>query len=99
MQEWVAIFISTIIMSVIIITAIVKLQNSLFEKMSAMTKALLDSHSKDSEAHPDIRSAIRSQKHYLEEYEKEQSLRWKEHDKWSQSALNELLAEIRNHKA
>lgn len=99
MQDWMAIVISAAGFTIVVVSALVRLQAGLFQRIEIMMNKVVTDHSTNSEAHADIRSAIRSQKHYLDEYEKEQSLRWKEHDKWSQAALNELLAEIRNHKA
>lgn len=98
MQDWMAIFISAAGFTIVVVSALVRLQAGLFERIETMMKKVIVDHSTNSEAHQDIRGDIRSQKHQLIQFEKSQEARWKEHDKWSQEAQQEILNELRNHR-
>lgn len=76
---------------IVIITAIVKLQANLFEKIAKMTKESIEAHSENAEAHPDIRRGIESQKINLHEFQKEQEKRW-------DNSVQQILEAIRNHE-
>lgn len=83
---------------IVIITAIVKLQANLFDKMAKMMHELVENHSNNSGAHPDLREMCRSQKLNLEAFKESQDDRWREHEKWGEEAVNKILGEMRNHK-
>lgn len=83
---------------IVIISAIVKLQSNLFEKMGKMMRELIENHSSNSAAHPDLREMYRSQKLNLESLRESQEERWREHEKWGEDAVNKILTEMRNHK-
>lgn len=83
---------------IVILTAIVKLQSNLFDKMAKMMHELIENHSNNSAAHPDLRDMYRSQKLNFEDFKESQEERWREHEKWGEEAVNKILGEMRNHK-
>lgn len=81
---------------IVILTAIVKLQSNLFEKMKLMMKEVVSNHSTDSEAHKDIRADVQEYFEELAEHRKDDAA-WKvDHEKWGQKVKDEILAAIRN---
>ncbi len=83
---------------IVIIGTIVRLQANLFEKMEKMMNDTIRNHSENAEAHPDIRERLNSHKMNLDDFRHNQELRWKEHEKWGEEAVNKILGEMRNHK-